>query len=280
MQTVRARLYDYPKYYDAIFGADCKAEFDFLRAVFRRYAKRPVRRVFEPACGTGRLLVKLAAAGYAVSGNDLNPAAVAYCNRRLVRHGFPATASVGDMAGFRLARPVDAAFNTVSSFRHLESEAKARSHLDCVATSLAPGGLYVLGIHLTPLGRRDCDRETWSVRRGRLAVVSRLRSLGMDRRRRRERIRVTFDVSTPSRQLRLVDEMTLRTYTAEQFCRLLEATSALEIVATFDFGYDIGRPIRVDDRTEDVVYVLRKRPRPSRRPTAVPSAGAPDNRPV
>jgi hypothetical protein len=57
--VVHGSLYDYPKYYDLLFGSDWKAEFDFLRACFEKYAGCRVRRVFEPACGTGRLLVEV-----------------------------------------------------------------------------------------------------------------------------------------------------------------------------------------------------------------------------
>src|SRR5687767_9903356 len=99
-----ANLYDYPRYYDLVFGSDWKAEFDFLLDVFDSHIRGPVCRVFEPACGTGRLLFRLAQAGYQVSGLDLNPRAVDYCNKRLTRHGYPATAEVGDMADFRLPR--------------------------------------------------------------------------------------------------------------------------------------------------------------------------------
>ncbi|NQU21999.1 MAG: class I SAM-dependent methyltransferase, partial [Candidatus Nealsonbacteria bacterium] len=82
METIHESLYDYPKYYDLLFGSDWKTEFDFLEACFERYAQRPVRRLFEPACGTGRLLAKFATAGYEVAGNDLNARAVEYCNAR------------------------------------------------------------------------------------------------------------------------------------------------------------------------------------------------------
>ncbi len=78
-------IYDYPQYYDLVYGSDWKAEFDFLLNCFERYATPHVRRVFEPACGTGRLLIKLAPAGYEVSGNDLNAKSIRYCNRRLER---------------------------------------------------------------------------------------------------------------------------------------------------------------------------------------------------
>jgi len=258
MEVIHANVYDYPKYYDLLFGSDWKAEFVFLRACFARHARRPVRRLFEPACGTGRLMVRFAAAGYEVSGNDLNAKAIEYCNARLARHGFPPSATLGDMANFRLRRKVDAALNTINSFRHLPSERAAEDHLRCVAAALCTGGLYVLGFHLTPTRGRPCQQESWSARRGNLAVASRMWSMGVDRRRRQERVGMTMDIYTPRRQFRLADEMIFRTYTAGQFRRLLGRIDRLELVETYDFNYDADHPIRIDATTEDVVYVLRK----------------------
>jgi len=258
MEIVRASLYDYPKYYDLLFGSDWKPEFDFLQRCFERHARRRVRRLFEPACGTGRLLYRFAEAGFEVAGNDLNPRAVDYCNARLKRHGHHPSAVVGDMAAFRLRRKVDAAFSTINSFRHLPSEAAAQRHLECVAAALARGGLYVLGLHLTPAGRPKCQEESWSARRGHLAVGSHMWSIELDRRRRRERVGMAVDVHTPRRRFRLLEEMSFRTYTWEQFRRLLGRVGSFEVVATYDFAYDLDQPIRVDRTTEDVVYVLRR----------------------
>ena len=41
-------------------GSDWKAEFDFLRQAFDKFGGSKVRKVFEPACGTGRLIFRLA----------------------------------------------------------------------------------------------------------------------------------------------------------------------------------------------------------------------------
>jgi len=259
MDVIRGNIYDYPKYYDLLFGADWRAEYHFLLACFAKHADRPVKRLFEPACGTGRLLFRFAKAGYQVAGNDLNPKAAAFCNARLKRHGFPAAAEVGDMADFRLRRKVDAAFNTINSFRHLKTEAQAAGHLRCVAQSLNPGGLYVLGFHLTPTRGARCEEESWSARRGYLSIVSQMTSLRLDRRRREEWVRLVFDVYTPTRQFRLDDEFPFRTYTADQAGRLLGRVKELERVETYDFRYDVRHPIRVTSTTEDVIYVLRRR---------------------
>lgn len=269
--TVAGNLYDYPKYYDLVFGSDWKAELDFLEAVFAEHARLPnVRRLLEPACGTGRLMYRFGKAGYDVAGNDLNEKAVAFCNARLKRHGLRESAVVGDMSDFALAdfraaaggravKPFDAAFNTINSFRHLPSEAAAEGHLACVARAVRPGGLYVLGLHLTPArGEPESDEESWSARRGDLAVVSHMWSEGIDRRRRVETVGMSFDVYTPTRSFRLVDQTGFRTYTARQMADLIDRAGVWEVAAVYDFAYDLTAPIEIDGRTEDVVYVLRR----------------------
>ncbi|MBL8852073.1 MAG: class I SAM-dependent methyltransferase [Planctomycetaceae bacterium] len=258
-ETVAANLYDYPKYYDLIFGNDWKAEYDFLLAAFEKHGPKRVRRLFEPACGTGRLLIKLAQAGYEVAGNDLNPKAVAFCNDRLARYGFPRSAVVGDMSDFRVKKPYDAAFNPINSFRHLPTEAQARSHLQCVARALRRGGLYLLGLHLTPTRGAPIEEEAWGARRGNLAVNSYMWTKSRDLKRRNEQLGMTFDVYTPTRQFRIEDEMHYRIYTARHMRALLAGVPELEHIETYDFHYDIDEPVEISPETEDVVLVLRKR---------------------
>ncbi len=257
-RTIRGRLYDYPHYYDLVFSLS-REEVDFLKACFEKHARCRVRRLFEPACGTGRLLVRFAECGFEVSGNDLNPRAVEYCNARFRRRGLPATAVVGDMADFHLPRRANAAFNMINSFRHLLSEESAESHLNSVASNLTKGGLYVLGLHLLPSRGRRSVREKWSSRRGRLSVVSRMWSKRLDSRKREEICGMAFDISTPRRQWRIEEELVFRTYTAMQMQRLLDKLPQLELAATYDFRLEASRPTAVVPESEDVVYVLRRR---------------------
>ncbi|MEX0819877.1 MAG: class I SAM-dependent methyltransferase [Pirellulaceae bacterium] len=259
METLNANLYDFPRYYDLVFGSDWKAELDFLAACFPKHATGTVRRVFEPACGTGRLLYRLAKAGYEVSGLDLNAKAVAYCNQRLKRHGFAESAFVADMTDFRLPRKVDVAFNMINSFRHLQTAKGARDHLHCVANCLRRGGLYVLGLHLTPTTVTPCEEESWSASRGNLCVNTRLWTTDRDLRKRRETFAMTFDIYTPTKSFRIEDTIGFRTYTAREMTKLIHDLGDFEIAATYDFAYEIDQAISVDSATEDIVYVLRKR---------------------
>ncbi len=256
-KTIRNRLYDFPKYYDLLFGPGSKTEFDFLISCFGLHARRKVQRVFEPACGTGRLLIRFAERGFAVFGNDLNRLAVEYCNARFERKGLPAAAVFGDMANFTLPRKVDAAFNTINSFRHLLSEELAESHLRSVASHVAKGGLYVLGLHLTPTRGKRMVTEKWSVRHGKVSVVSRLWSKRLDLRKRQEVCGMISDIDTPRRRFRIVEEFVFRSYTARQMQLLLNKIPQFELAAAYDFGYAALCPIGRE--TEDIIYVLRKR---------------------
>jgi len=260
LTTIQGNLYDYPKYYDLVYGSDWEAEFEFLQDCFDRHALVPVKRVFEPACGTGRLLAKLAQAGYEVGGVDLNEKAVTYCNRRLKRIGVSDEAIVGDMCKFITASPVDAAFNTINSFRHLLTESEALRHLQVTAQSLLPGGIYLLGLDLTPSIGEPMQEESWSARRGNLAVMSRLWVIGYDQQLRRESVGMSFDVYTPTKQFRIEDQVEFRTYSHRQLKSLFNRVPEFDLIACYDFGYNIEEPIEMGPETEDVVCVLRKRP--------------------
>lgn len=259
METIRGDLYDYPLYYDLVFGSDWQAELRFLEGCFARYVSGRTRRLFEPACGTGRLLYRLARRGYRVSGLDLNEKAVQFCNDRLERLGFPRSAFVGDMTDFVLKKPVDAAFNTINSFRHLSTEEAARAHLGCMADAVRTGGIYVLGLHLTPLSGPVIEEESWHARRGHLAVNTSMWTVERNLRKRQERCGMTVDVYTPKRSFRIEDEIVFRTYTRPQLESLLGSVPEWEIAAAFNFAYRLNQPVEIDDETEDLVLVLRRR---------------------
>ena len=257
MKVIQGNIYDYPKYYDLVYGSDWRAEFEFLEDCFERHVEHVVESVFEPACGTGRLLYRFAKAGYHVGGNDLNQRAVLYCNRRLERHGLESDVFVGDMTNFSLKQPVDSAFNTINSFRHLLTGELASSHLKCMARAIRPGGIYVLGLHLTPADGYACENESWSATRGHLTVNSSLWLAERNLNERYEAYNMTFDVYTPTEQFRIQDQVRFRTYNLRQFLKMLEAVPEFSIAAVYDFSYDTEQPIKLTKNHEDVVVVLR-----------------------
>lgn len=251
-------IYDYPKYYDLIYGSDWKAEFDFLFDCFDAYLDTPPAHIFEPACGTGRLLFRFGRAGMQVSGLDLNEKSVDFCNKRLKKYDLPETAFVADMSEFRLEQPCQVAFNMINSFRHLIQHEQSVRHFECVRDSLSPGGIYVVGLHLSPLKGETIDRESWSASRGPLTINSSLWLVERNLKDRYENYGMSYDIYTPTSQKRLENTVKFRTYTAGQFTSLIESVEGLEITAIHDFGYEIDYPIVLDETIEDAVFILKK----------------------
>lgn len=259
MKTTKASIYDFPRYYDLVFGSDTAAEMRFLTECFKRYVTGKVRRVFEPACGTGRLLFRMGQKGYEVGGIDLSEKAIEYCNARLQRMKLKGRAQVGDMSDFEVNKPFDAAFNTINSFRHLATEKAAQGHLSSLAKAIRPGGIYALGLHLTPTRGEPTDEESWSARRGQLAINTHMWPVDKEPRKRMERFGIRFDIYHPLDSMRIEDVLALRSYTSKQFQKFLAAASEWKPLAYFDFRYNVDQPIEVDATTEDVVVILQRK---------------------
>jgi SAM-dependent methyltransferase len=259
MEVLNESIYDHPKYYDLVFGADCAAEIKFILGCAEKFCERKPKRLFEPACGTGRLLFALARRGFDVSGLDLNAKAIDFCNARFKRHDLKHRAFVADMADFKVNRPYGIAFNTINSFRHLQTEREAKGHLDCMAKAIGSGGLYLLGVHLTPTKAAPSETESWSARRGHLAINTHMWTNSRNTKTRIERFGIRFDVHSPSKSFRIEDELVLRSYTQKQMDTLIASSKSWQAVATYDFGYNVKDPIEVDATTEDVVYVLKRK---------------------
>lgn len=249
--------YSCPQYYDLAWGQGLSTESRFFQRCFERHATgRRVRRVLEPACGTGRLLLLFARSGFRVHGVDLDRDSVEYCNARFRRNGLPSPAVVGDMTELAPKAPVDAIIVTNNSFRHLMSETAARRHLASAAKALRPGGLYIAGLHLLPGEGVRLTHESWTGARGKLRVRSRVWASDLNRAARREQVEVALDIRSGKRKFTLDGSIALRTYTAKQIRTTLGAAPGLRVVAAYDFRFD--DPISVDSSTQDVIFVLRK----------------------
>ena len=258
-RILAANWYDYPQYYDIAFQANTRREADFIEAACRKYCPFDARRFLEPACGTGRLITALAARGYQVAGFDLSRRALSYLRRQLTRHRLHAETFKAEMSHFRLGRSADAAYCIVNTFRHLLTEQAARSHLECIAGSLRPGGIYVLGLHLLPLDVDEEDAKPWTEQRGETKVTVTQRVLRTDLRRRIEDVQVCLMARRGSKEFRLRHAFQLRTYTRRQFRRLLASVPSLELCDVYDFRYDIERPSALNDEMAYTVFVLRRR---------------------
>ncbi|HEV8586302.1 MAG TPA: class I SAM-dependent methyltransferase [Methylomirabilota bacterium] len=166
----REREYTAPRYYEIAFDMNRKGEVDFLVHAFKRYAKRPVRRVLDIACGTGPHLARLADRGYRMVGLDLSAKNIQFLGERLAAKGQSAELIVGDMTDFRLKQPVDAALCMQDSQGHLLTNEELVKHLKTVARAVKPGGLYIFDRYMVSSWTDPARAWSWSRRRGKVIV--------------------------------------------------------------------------------------------------------------
>jgi len=250
--------YDHPEIYDLSLRDETPQEAAFVEAACRKYCAFPVRRLLEPACGSGRMVTEMAARGYEVAGLDLNEKALAYLRKRLARRKLTADVYRADMAEFSLPEPVDAAYCLLNSFRHLLTEVAARRHLECVAASLRPGGIYLLGLHLVPPDADYVSIERWRARQGRTLLSTDLRVIATDVRRRIETLQVSLLVRRGEEKWRFRGRFDLRLYNAAQIRKLLRSLPAFDLCDVYDFWYDISEPLELNNTISDTVFVLKK----------------------
>jgi len=250
--------YDYPHYYDVGFREDTPREAKFFEKAFAKYIPGKVKRVFEPGCGSGRLIVEMAERGFQVTGLDLNQPALDYCKEQLDKKGLKATLMKGDMTAFELKRPADAAFNTINTFRHLLSEEDAVKHLKCVAANLRPGGIYILGLHLLPTGGDFYGSEKWKAKEGRTQINYSLTVVDSLPKQRHEKLRITMTIKKGKSVVRVSDHFTLRLYNYKNIKTLFAQVPELVLRDVYDFWYEIDEPQKLDGNIADSVFILQK----------------------
>lgn len=252
--------YRTPLYYDIIFDADTAQEADFLADVHSLYGQSDGHRALEPACGSGRLMAAMAQRGYDVAGLDLEPGMLAFAEQRLQDAGFDARLVHAPMEDFALGETFDLAWCLVSSFKYLSSEAAAEAHLRLMADHLVPGGIYVLGLHLSDYDDPQADSERWVAERDGVKVRCTIRGWPPDPATRTEQVRARLVVEEADQTPRHYESRwTFRTYDLPQLQHLLSTEPRLEHVATYNFHHDIDQPIDFDGSWFDNVLILRRR---------------------
>jgi SAM-dependent methyltransferase len=143
------KFYTFPKYYDMAFSRDVDSDIKFFENCFHQYSDFNVKRVLEPACGTGIFLENLPRYGYSALGYDLSKDMVAYSKERLKNAGINqenAEVVLGDMKNLEFDSKFDAAFICINSLGYLNREEDINSHFNAMGNSIKKGGIYIIEI--------------------------------------------------------------------------------------------------------------------------------------
>jgi SAM-dependent methyltransferase len=143
-------IYTYPAIFRRVHmerPGEIAAEVAFLRQVWRRHLRRPVRRVLDVACGDSPHGLMLAREGVAVAGIDRSPTMVAAGRRAAASAGVEVRFYRRSIESFRIPeRPFDAAFFMSETFPIMTDNRALLSHLASVGRLLKRGALYCVDI--------------------------------------------------------------------------------------------------------------------------------------
>lgn len=139
--------------YDFIPGYAGRQDVEF----YVGYARAARGKVLELGCGTGRVLIPVAAAGCEVVGLDVSGHMLARCRRKLREQPQAVRGRVrlvqGDMTDFDLGEVFGLVTTPFRPFQHLLSVEDQLSCLRCARQHLAPGGKLILDLFQPDLAK-------------------------------------------------------------------------------------------------------------------------------
>lgn len=131
-------------FYDALMAhVDYDLWADFLRDIWRRHGVGELESVYDAACGTGRLLERLAEPGRRLAGSDLSPGMLAIARARL---GSRAELSRQDLRALEHGERFGLASCLYDSVNYLLEIGELEAALRRLGAIVRPGGLVVVDI--------------------------------------------------------------------------------------------------------------------------------------
>jgi len=133
----------FARFYDLDLGAETE-DVD----LYLGFAKRIGGPLLEVGCGTGRLLLPLARAGYTCVGVDVSPSMLAIARRKLDAAGLAERATLvqADARQLALGESFGIAFVGLNSFMHFVDDRSQRNVLAAVRAHLHPRGSLILDL--------------------------------------------------------------------------------------------------------------------------------------
>ncbi len=134
------------EYYDTAYDALRRQDVDF----FVEYSRQAGGRTLELGCGTGRVLIPTAIAGYEVTGLDLSPHMLQQSREKFSRQPEDEKPRIrlieGDMTDFDTTEQYSLVTTPFRPFQHLITPEEQKACLSCVNRHLVPGGLLILDL--------------------------------------------------------------------------------------------------------------------------------------
>ncbi len=134
-------IYQDGRHYDCLFE-DSDADLAYWKSLVQQYGDP----VLELACGTGRVSIPLAQAGYRVTGVDMAEGMLREARRKSAQAGVDVTWVRADMRDFDLGRKFSLIFIPANALCHLLDVPDVEAFLACVRAHLKPDGVFAIEV--------------------------------------------------------------------------------------------------------------------------------------
>lgn len=133
--------------YDTLMAAAPYDQWIEMSLKLFKQCDKPVKQVIDLGCGTGEISVRLAKAGFEVTGVDYSSDMLAYAERKATKEYTNIDLIQQDLRELEGLKEMDAAVCYCDVMNYLTSESDLKNVVKRIADSLKPGGVFIFDVH-------------------------------------------------------------------------------------------------------------------------------------
>jgi len=250
-------VYTEPLYYEIAFSfVDAVKQVNLFENFIEKYSHIKVRRFLDIGCGPALQLREIARRGYEAVGLDASPQMLDYLRERGEKESIEIETIQADMTDFLLEHPVDFAFIMMGTIGLIDSKEALLSHLDCVAGSLRPGGLYLIENLRLDWAKEDFfGAGNWVMVRNGVRVKANYEIRLKDALTQMLTETMVLEVDDHGRQLVLEESHETRMVFPQEFINLVEMNGRFEFLGWFERN----KMVELKKASMDNIALLRRK---------------------
>jgi len=253
IQEKIADIYHDGKYFDLLFRNE-HTDFSFWISLAEKYGKS----ILELACGTGRITIALAKAGFKVTGIDYAAGMLTEAHEKSTKADVKVEWVKGDMRDFKIGKKYSLIFLAGNALCHLLTLGDFEDCMSAVRNHLTPNGRFVISVFVPKnelLINKPGERFPFSEYedpdgKGRIVVTE---SYEYEADTQIKRIKTHHPI--PGEEAEIEGELNLRMYFPQELDALLKYNG---FVIENKYGNEDRREFDKDSETQLIVCRLAK----------------------
>jgi len=228
------KIYKMPLYYEVAFGfVDVKKQLALFEEFIERKSKIEVKRFLDIGCGPSRQLRELAKRGHEAVALDSCREMLKYLKDKAAASGVSIETVRANFLRFKLKKKVDFAFMLMGTIGYVRSNDEFLAHLNSVAKSLRPGGLYLLENVRHDWPSKD-NRQSWVMKKHGITVKTSYDLKVKDKMAQLCKETLRLDIDDHGKKLAVESRFDSKLIFPEEFSGLIKSNGKFEFLGWFE----------------------------------------------